>query len=514
MKQAIRQRLFEALPGLLTWSMLLVPLTFAFIYPTAVLLFVLFYAVYWLMKAIIISYHLVSGYHAYKRAVAIPWLERLRSLAPKDGWRDIWHVVIIPELKEELTTLQSSFSALAASNYPLDRVIVVLAVEGLDHENGLYLTAKLKKEYGKKFADFIVTEHPSNISGEVRGKGPNITWAGKRVAQIIASRRILPENVLVTTLDADNRVHTHYLAALTYAYLTNPDPIRKSYQPISMYFNNIWQVPMAIRLVSIGSSFWQMIESSRPHRLRNFSAHAQSLKTLLDTNFWSVRTIVEDGHQFWRTYFAYDGQHSVVPIFIPVYQDAVLSPKGFWATFKAQYLQRRRWAWGASDVAYVAEHLIQLYHRTGRVCWPGVLQWLRLVEGHLSLATTSIILATVGWITILVNDELRLTTFGLNFTLYYSRILTGAMLGLVITMILTARLLPQRPQRKLGKVTVILEWILTPIFVPLNNMVFGCLPAIDAQTRLMLGRYMTTFHVTPKTTATIERPKSHLAVSR
>src|SRR3990170_7111784 len=130
--QITRQRLFEILPGFLTWSLLVIPLLFSIIYPTAVLLFVLFYAVYWLLKAIIMSYHLVTGYRAYKRAVATDWLEKLTTLTPKDRWRDIWHVVIIPELREELTTLQSSFAALAQSKYPLDRVVVVFAVEGVD----------------------------------------------------------------------------------------------------------------------------------------------------------------------------------------------------------------------------------------------------------------------------------------------------------------------------------------------------------------------------------------------
>lgn len=504
MQRITRQRLFEILPGFLTWSLLLIPLLLSFVYPTAVLVFVLFYAIYWLQKAVIMSYHLITGYRAYRQAVATSWIEKLETLTPKSRWRDIWHVVIIPELKEELATLQSSFSALAASQYPLDRVIVVLAIEGRDKENGLFLADKLQQEFGSKFAEFLTTIHPPDIPGEVRGKGPNISWAGRYAAKFIGKKKIPPENVIVTTLDADNRVHEQYLAALTYAYLTDPDPTRKSYQPISMYFNNIWQVPMAIRLVSIGSSFWQMIESSRPHRLRNFSAHAQGLKTLLDTNFWSVRTIVEDGHQFWRTYFAYDGHHSVVPIYVPVYQDAVLSPKGFIQTAKEQYMQRRRWAWGASDIAYVAEHLWQMYLRTKRIPWHGLRQWFRLIEGHLSLATTSIILALTGWITVWTNEELRLTTFGVNFALFYSRILTAASFGLLITMILTARLLPQRPKRRLDKATLVLEWTLTPLLVPVNNIVFGCLPAIDAQTRLMLGHYMTTFHVTPKTTATIQ----------
>jgi cellulose synthase/poly-beta-1,6-N-acetylglucosamine synthase-like glycosyltransferase len=503
-----RQRVLEILPGAVSWTLLLVPLILSFVAPLVVIWFVLFYAIYWLLKALIMSYHLVIGYQRYTKAIKIPWREKLAQLTPQNRWRDIFHVVIIPEHKEELATLESSFGALSASDYPLDRVIVVLAIEGRDLQNGRSLAAALRKKYGKRFATLLVTEHPADIPSEVRGKGPNITWAGKRVARFIANKDIPPENVIVTTLDADNRVHPQYLAALTYAYLTDPDPIHKSFQPVSMYFNNIWQVPMFIRLVAIGSSFWQMIESSRPHRLRNFSAHAQGLRTLLDTNFWSVRTIVEDGHQFWRTYFAYDGKHSVVPVYTPVYQDAVLSPKGMWETIKAQYVQRRRWSWGASDVAYVGEHLFTLYRRTGKIPWHGIVQWLRLLEGKTSLATTSLILLVFGWFPLLISPEVRLTVLGWKFPLVYSRVLTAASVGLLVTMVLNARLLPQRPKRRLQPLRILLEWLITPVLVPVNNLLFGCIPALEAQTRLMLGKYMTTFHVTPKTTAAITHPRS------
>jgi cellulose synthase/poly-beta-1,6-N-acetylglucosamine synthase-like glycosyltransferase len=508
MKYLTRQRLLEILPGLLSWGFLLLPLFFSFLYPAAVIVFVLFYAVYWLFKALFMSYHLIAGYKKYKQAVSRNWQKSLKTLLPRGRWRDIWHVVIIPMTNEELPILTSSFAALAGSDYPLDRIIVVLAIEGRFSEHGRSVSKALRSQFEDTFASFFVTEHPADLPGEIRGKGPNITWAGKQVSKLIRTQEIPSENVIVTTLDADNRVHKQYFAALTYAYLTNPDPIRKSYQPISMYFNNIWQVPLTIRLVSIGSSFWQMIESSRPHRLRNFSAHAQSLKTLLDTNFWSVKTIVEDGHQFWRTFFAYDGIHRVVPIHVPVYQDAVFSPFGPWATLQAQYQQRRRWAWGASDVAYVGEHLLQLYERMGKIPWHGLVQWFRLIEGHTSLATTSLILALLGWLPILVNEEVRLTVMGVKFPVIYSRLLTTASLGLLITMILTARLLPQRPAKRLNRLTIWGEWALIPLLIPLNNIFFGCLPALDAQTRLMLGRYMTTFHVTPKVSAAVSMAHS------
>jgi hypothetical protein len=56
-------------------------------------------------------------------------------------------------------------------------------------------------------------------------------------------------------------------------------------------------------------------------------------------------------------------------------------------------------------------------------------------------------------------------------------------------------LLPKRPphRRPTAWARMIVEWLLLPVVIP----VFLSLPAIDAQVRLMTGRYLG-FRVTPK----------------
>ena len=90
---------------------------------------------------------------------------------------------------------------------------------------------------------------------------------------------------------------------------------------------------MWTRLVALASSFWQLEQSAEVDTLRNFSSHAQSLDALIATDFWSRHTIDEDGQQFWRSYFAFNSHHKVVPLFIPVYQDAVQN-KTYFSTLK------------------------------------------------------------------------------------------------------------------------------------------------------------------------------------
>ena len=187
-----------------------------------------------------------------------------------------------------------------------------------------------------------------------------------------------------------------------------------------------------------------------------------------------------------------------MPLYVPVYQDAVLSPKGYWGTFVEQYLQKRRWAWGCSDIPYVAVNIIPNKKIPFYNKW---LQFGRLIEGHFSWATTSIILACVGWMPSLLNPNFRNTVLAFNFPVIYSRILTFAMLGLIVTLIISLMMLPPKPKKSLNW-SVVLEWILSPIMLPISNIVFSSFPAIDSQTRLLIGKYLD-FRVTEQ--AVIEK---------
>jgi hypothetical protein len=193
-----------------------------------------------------------------------------------------------------------------------------------------------------------------------------------------------------------------------------------------MFYNNIWDAPAPMRVIATGNSFWLLMETMRPHRLRNFAAHAQSLAALIDTDFWSTTTIVEDGHQFWRTYFTYDGDHEVVPVFTPVFQDAVLAAT-YIKTFRVQFLQLRRWAWGVSDFPYV----VRMSIANQRIPWSNKLvQIMRLFEGHFSWATAPLILTFVAWMPLYLNRQFSYQSLAHNLPIITSQILTIASVSL------------------------------------------------------------------------------------
>lgn len=155
----------------------------------------------------------------------------------------------------------------------------------------------------------------------------------------------------MTTLDADTNVDKEYFSVLTYTYLTTPDRKHKAYQPIIFFFNNFRQAPFFSKIISLFNSFWILFNFTKVRGTRNFSTHAQPLDGLLETHFWSKQTIVEDGHQYRRSYYAMKGNYECVPVYAKVYQDCNMNTS-IGMTANAQYKQMRRWSHGAEDIPY------------------------------------------------------------------------------------------------------------------------------------------------------------------
>lgn len=523
-KRTKSYRFFEILPAVLSYTMIALPIVLSVINPLYGAIFVIVYIITWFVKAIGMSYRTIQGYTTLRRAQAVDWRSRLDDLEHPhaslkehrfDGtWQaslheknldqlantvgarkpsDIFNAVIIATYNESREILEPTIQAVLASNYDHKQMILVIAYEargGNDIENTVM---KLQSAYHHLFHSFHIVKHPSDLPNEVIGKGGNITFAGKYLANYLQSQNINPENVLVTTLDADNRPHSTYFSYATYEFIVHPEPRHVAFQPLALFLNNIWDVPAPMRVLATGNSFWNIVNSQRPHMLRNFAAHSQSMAALIDMDFWSVRTIVEDGHQFWRSYFRYDGHYDVVPIYVPIYQDAVLA-EGYRRTLKAQFVQLRRWAYGASDVAFVAKNVFRK-DRTVPM-FDGYTKFFRLLESHVSWASSSIILLFGAWAPLYLSPESSRSIVAHELPNVASLLQRVAMIGIFITVFLSFKMLPKRPERykRRRSIGMLLQWLI----MPLTSLVYGSAAAFYSQTRLLLGKYLDKFDVTEK----------------
>jgi len=267
--------------------------------------------------------------------------------------------------------------------------------------------------------------------------------------------------------------------------LTVEDPYHTSYQPIPVYNNNIWQAPSLARLVEISSSFCQMIESMRLEKFVTFSSHSMSFKTLVDIDYWPVDMVSDDSVIYWKAFLFYQGNYRVVPMYITVSMDVAYS-NSFFKTIQMQYKQKRRWAWGVENFpflvsAFLTENEIPLLKKIRRS--------LHLLESHVTWAVWAIILVFIGPLPIILGGAFfsqmsigynlpKITGLLFNFTF-------GASLAWIV---LSRIILPPRPKEVswTKNVIMILEWIMVPLII----LILGSLPALDAQTHLLFGKYM------------------------
>jgi len=517
-------RIWEILPGFTSWTILMLPIIFSFLWPAGVAYFIILFDAYWLTKAVTMGIRLISGYSHMRRDLSINWRRRLilsedfssleRHLRDKINrtrgwtrfkfkedlaevekllaqprkqvdWREIYHVIIFTTYKESYEVLTASLEGCLKADYPKDKMIIILATEERAGPEAQKRARRLKREYARFFKDFIITVHPDGIPGEMKAKGANATWAGHALKRYVDANNISYEKVVVSIFDADTIPSKQYFSCLTYKYIINPDRAHRSFQPIPLFNNNIWDVPAVNRLVAFSSSFWQMIESTRPHRLVNFSSQALSLKTLVDVDFWDVSMISEDSRTFYRAFFKYGGDHKVVPIFTPVSMDAVLGPT-YWDTLKAQYKQKQRWAYGIENFPYLVWKSIVNKPPVpfGQRC----IQIFRVFEGHVSWATASLLIALGGWMPLILNPSFRDTVVAFNLPILARNLLSLTWIGVVFSAGIAWKLLPPRPKRYgiRRAIEMFAQWIL----VPVAGIIFGSIAALDAETRIMLGKYL------------------------
>lgn len=519
-------RFWEMVPAILSYSMLLLMVILSFLNPLWASIYLLAMILTLLVRALGIAVASIRGHMQMRRADRINWSRRLSELEEpgtsleqyehKGGRHDVVHtenlrlmaadssqypkpseltqLIIVAAYNEAYEVIAPTMESLADTQYNSKQMIIAFAYEERGGK-GIAETAKrLEKEFSAEFGGFYAIEHPETLPDEIKGKGPNITYAAQQMVPILKQQGIDEHHVIVTTLDCDNKPHKGYFDAVAYEFVVNENRRRLSFQPVALFLNNIWDAPAPMRVIATGNSFWNIISSMRPHTLRNFASHSQPLDALIEMDFWSKRSIVEDGHQYWRSYFYFGGDYDVVSIYLPIYQDAV-NTGSLKTTAITQFKQLRRWAYGASDVPYVAVRLFT--HKRNVPFFGGMARFLRLVDGHVSLATQAILVSLGGWIPLILNPEASRNIAAHNLPDLVSLLQQIAMVGLFITIILSLRMLPSRPAhiRKRRRIAMVLQWVL----VPFTSICYSALASLNAQTHLLLGKYLDTFDVTEKT---------------
>lgn len=490
-KERMIYRAFEMLPGILAWLTLFLVFFLSWAAPIFIAFFIITFDIYWFLKTIFLSLHLRTGFNKTRQNISIDWMERLK--AEKTGWENFYHLIILPVYKEGMDIVAPTVDAILNTSYPKNKMMIVFATEERAGKEAEDLAKEVEKKYKDKFLDFLITKHPSGIEGEIAGKGSNIAWAGRQAKEKIIDAKHLPyDKVIVSSFDIDTVVWKEYFSRLMYVYFSTPDPQRASYQPVPFYINNVWQAPAIARVISFSATFWHTLQQERAERMTTFSSHSMPLQALVDVDFWQTNMVSEDSRIFWQCFLRYGGEYKVAPLYYPVSMDANVA-ENLWRTMVNQYKQQKRWGYGVENVPYFLFGFLKdrsiSFYKKWHYSWT-------IMEGFHSWATNALIIFLLGWLPLYLGGEsFNRMLIAYNLPQITKMIMTFSMIGIITSVFFTMMILPPKPP-EYGRhkyIMMVLQWPL--VFITI--ILFGSFPGLEAQTRLMLGKYMG-FWVTPK----------------
>src|SRR2546423_4971476 len=183
---ALRQagdRLLEALPGLVTWTLLLapawIPLIFASTGAFAVAVAVLVFDVYWFCRSLQVIIGVWSTYLKMRRDMSVDWLARCQE-APPEGCPDplsFYQLSIIPTYTEPYHVLEKTVRAIVESNYPRHLKLIGIITRVTD-KPGWANVDRLREEFGDQLGGFFHIKDPMEPP-LVPGKSAAMNWGGR-----------------------------------------------------------------------------------------------------------------------------------------------------------------------------------------------------------------------------------------------------------------------------------------------------------------------------------------------
>lgn len=478
-----RYRLYEMIPGALIWLTLILGLTLSFFVPLPMMYIIIVFDIYWVLRVVYFSLYLVVSWSRFRKALKVNWFDKLVHTFPE--WQKTKSVVFLPVATESVEVVRSTLKALQLSTFPPKKLFIVLAGEDRQKAHWQAIQAAVSKEFSGAFADILFTTHPVGLPDEIVGKGSNIHFAEYEFKRYADERGWKYEDIIISVFDIDTIIHPEYFAHLHFLYLSHPRPTHSSFQPVTLYNNNIWESHAVLRIMAFGTTFWTLFSLARLDNLVTFSSHSMSFKAVMDVGGHAKNIVSEDSRIFYQCWFHYGGDYEVTPLYIPVSMDTVHDDT-MWQSLKNLYYQQRRWAWGSEHIPYVLwefrKHPEISFGKKAAILF-------HELEGKWSWGVVAILITVMGRLPLwFADDAVRQSALFFTTPQVLQVLMTIAMIGLVVSAVMSLLILPPRPhtERPSRYIYMIAQWII----VPVSLIFFSALPCIDAVTHLMFGKYL------------------------
>ena len=486
------QRILEVAPGALTWGIILAPVFASLIFAQYVAYAIFALETYWVIRTGLVVVFIRRTYLRMKTAVKEDWWAKCQAL-PADPTRppadEIVHALLIPTYTEPYPILRETVKAIAEADYPAANKIVAIITRETDRA-GWENVRRLQQEFGPRLRAFFHIKDPL-LPGIVVGKSAAMAYGGPALKRELDALGLDPRKVIITDLDSDFRVHRHYFSYVTYHYLLEENRLECIFQPIPMFHNNLWRVPTVVRVMASACTQWQMFLESRPDRMLAFSSYSMSLDLVEKVGYWDDDVIPEDSRFYWKSFFHTQGRLKMMPVFLPIFGDAPeASDQGFWPWERAkthanQYNQIKRWAWGVSDIPYVT---LRLLHHPEIPVWLRARRYSYMVFNHLTWTTMPVLLLFGAALPRLLQVDWNLADHAEGLAAIAFVLINIAFLNVAALILVERRINPPMPKswsypRKVWAYLQLASY-------PPVGLLFSVLPALEAQSRLMLGMYL------------------------
>jgi len=179
-------------------------------------------------------------------------------------------------------------------------------------------------------------------------------------------------------------------------------------------------------------------------------------------------------------------------VYLPIYGDSPKS-RDYASTHVSQYNQIMRWAWGITDVPYV---LARFFKHPEIPFWLRLRRFMNLFFNHLNWIFLPVLLMFGASVPLWVSVDFSLTDLGQTLWSTSNLLLGVALSSVVFFLYFEIRMLPPMPKswRPLKKLVIVAQYFAYPMV----GLVMSVLPAFEAHTRLLFGRYLE-YRVTEKT---------------
>ncbi|KAG2228663.1 hypothetical protein INT48_005241 [Thamnidium elegans] len=274
---------------------------------------------------------------------------------------DLVHAIVVPNYAEPEALIRDTIQRIAVHKRARTNYVIILAMETSELYHG-NKSDSLREYFKDNFLQFIVTNHPSDLPGEARGKGSNISYAARKGCAKLIECGIDKQRIMITIADSDSHISELYIKEIEKVFNRNDDPYFKVYAPPIFFSRNCFKVPASVRVTDIVWSSMIMSNLSSSSGI-GFPCSTYTVSYLLAdrVGYWDTDAdaVGEDMHMTLKCIFKTKGRARMVPIFVPINLMNV-ETEGYIDNLWARFVQAKRHYNGVADVSYTLRSALDL----------------------------------------------------------------------------------------------------------------------------------------------------------